>query len=314
MDARGEAAKREQGRFYTEANPFRSRQFRDWARQAGLPGATVLEPFAGSNNLVRMLEECGLCSSHSSYDLVPAAPGVRQADTIGSFPRGHDVCVTNPPWLARNSATRNGLAFPETAHDDLYKHCLGLCLDHCRHVAAIVPATFLQARLFLDRLRSYTLLHARMFADTENPVCLALFGDPTDRTEIYHDGEFVGDLDTLLGLIPSARRDRRVRFNDPDGRLGFVAFDSVREASIRFCDARELGEHPVKHSDRFFARISGDFGDRLPGLVDDLNGRVAEFRERTHDVFLTPFKGIRKDGRYRRRMSFALARRFINAC
>ncbi len=308
-----ETGKREQGRFYTEANPFRSDQFRTWARQAGLPGAVVLEPFAGSNNLVRMLEESDLCSRFTAFDLCPAAPDVHKADTIKSFPRGYDVCVTNPPWLARNSATRNGLAFPETTHDDLYKHCLELCLNNCQHVAAIIPATFLQACLFRERLHSYTLLHGRMFTDTENPVCLALFGDPSARTEIYHDGEFVGDLDTLLGCLPQAKGDRNVRFNDPDGELGFVAFDSVREASIRFCHATDLAQYPVKHSARFFARISGDFGGRLEGLIRDLNDQVTEFRRETWDVFLTPFKGMRRDGWYRRRMSFSLARKFINA-
>jgi len=48
-------------------------------------------------------------------------------------------------------------------------------------------------------------------------------------------------------------------------------------------------------------------------MIKKLNKKISTFRESTNDIFLTPFKGIRKDGRYRRRMDFALARDFINA-
>lgn len=305
--------KREQGRYYTESSPFRSAQFLSWAAQANLPHETVLEPFAGSNNLARMLEADGLCARFESYDLRPAAADARRADTISDFPRGHRVCVTNPPWLARNSASRNGLSFPDCRHNDLHKHCLELCLANCRHVAAIVPATFLQSGLFGDRLQSYTLLHRKLFSDTANPVCLALFGDATDSVAIHHDDRFVGNLPDLEAWLPRKRRDRKVRFNDPEGRLGLVSFDNVGGSSIRFCEARSLEGRAVKVSARFFTRIGGDFGPDLPGLVGLLNARLDEFRRETQDVFLTPFKGIHKDGCYRRRMSFRLARSFINA-
>lgn len=305
--------KREQGRYFTELNPFRSGQFLAWAEKANLPHEEVLEPFAGSNNLIRMLEGIGLCDRFASYDLHPASDDVRRLDTIRRFPGGFGVCVTNPPWLARNSASRKGLAYPDSRHDDLYKHCLELCLENCPYVAAIVPATYLQSGLFRERLQSYTLLHRKMFVDTDNPVCLSLFVPGPTTTLIYHDEELVGDLSTLECLLPEEVRDRKVRFNDPDGRLGFVAFDSVRGPTIGFCEAKSLERYPVKVSARFFARVSCEFNGLLSELVTQLNDQVQEFRRATRDVFLTPFKGIRKDGQYRRRMSFWLARRFINA-
>ncbi|MCL2038821.1 MAG: hypothetical protein FWG85_00145 [Bacteroidetes bacterium] len=47
-------------------------------------------------------------------------------------------------------------------------------------------------------------------------------------------------------------------------------------------------------------------------LIDMLNDRLARFREDTNDIFLTPFKGLRKDNKYRRRLDYALARKLIS--
>ncbi len=307
------SSKRAQGQFYTRGNPFHLEPFRWWAQKAGLPRARILEPFAGANHIIRVLREAGACGAFASYDLAPAGRAVQRRDTIADFPEGYDVCVTNPPWLARNSATRRGLEFPDSEYDDLYKHCLGLCLKHCAHVAILIPASFLHARLFRSRLRSYVLLHDGMFRDTENPVCLALFDDQeTQDVGIWYDNEYKGSLDDMQKRLPVARSDNALRFNDPEGELGFISFDNTKEPSIRFCSAKEIADYPIKVSSRFITRISGDFRN-VPRLAEKLNRRIKTFRRHTADVFLTPFKGRRDDGLYRRRMSFGLARRFLNA-
>ena len=306
-------SKRARGRFYTAGNPFALVPFREWAERAGLPDQRVLEPFAGANNLIKMLQELSLCGDFAAYDIEPAARGVRRRDTLADFPSGFAVCVTNPPWLARNSATRRGLPYPGGAHNDLYKRCLELCLAHCPRVAALVPASFLQSGLFRKRLEHYILLHRILFDDTENPVCLALFGpEPTAAVRIHHDGEYMGDLQELARCLPTEKRARDLRFNDPDGALGFISFDDTRRPSIRFCGADEVRNHAIKTSSRFVTRIGG-CGRVTPARIARLNRDIAAFRRDTADVFLTPFKGLRRDGRYRRRMEFALARRFLNA-
>ena len=307
------SSKRARGRFYTAGNPFALAPFRDWAERAGLPGRRVLEPFAGAGSLIRMLQELSLCGDFAAYDIEPAARGVRRRDTLADFPSGFEVCVTNPPWLARNSATRRGLPYPGGAHDDLYKRCLELCLAHCPRVAALVPASFLQSGLFQARLEHYILLHRILFDDTENPVCLALFGpEPTAAVHIHHDEEYVGDLQELARSLPVEKRARDLRFNDPTGALGFISFDDTRRPSIRFCGADEIQDHAIKTSSRFVTRIGG-CGRVTPAQIARLNRSIAAFRRDTADVFLTPFKGLRRDGQYRRRMEFTLARKFINA-
>ena len=305
--------KRAWGQFYTTGNPFCLPPFRRWAQQAQIQNRVVLEPFAGANHIIRALQSQGLCEHFAAYDIAPAAVPVVRRDTLRRFPRGFDVCVTNPPWLARNSASRRRLPYPQTAHDDMYKHCLQLCLQHCAYVAAILPASYLQSGLFRQRLQTYILLHGGMFHDTENPVCLALFApSPTRDVNVYYDHAKIGQLSELAHHIPQPKRNRQSRFNDPHGALGFISFDNTREASIRFCDANEIDPHAIKTSSRFITRISGDF--HAPSkMVVALNGMLAEFRSNTGDVFLTPFKGMRKDGQYRRRMDFAFARRLINA-
>jgi len=170
--------KRAEGRYYTIHNPFDHPAFRAWAADAGLPGAVVLEPFAGAGHLLRALETVGLGGPAAAYDLAPGGPGIGQRNTLADFLAGHDAVVT-PPYLARNSAARRGLLFPETLHPDLYLHCLDLCLRHARFVAAIVPDSFLQAGRLQDRCQGVVSLPVPMFGDTERPVCLALFGpDP----------------------------------------------------------------------------------------------------------------------------------------
>lgn len=310
------ADKKALGQFFTRGNPFRFAPFRAWARAAGLPQSRLLEPFAGANHIVDTLRAGGLCGAVDSFDLAPAHADVVARDCLADFPRGYSVTVTNPPWLARNSATRSGIAFPGDRHDDLYKHCLELCLAHCGYAALLMPASYLQTGLRFNRLHTYILLHEIHFNDTENPACLALFTPRGARAvALYHDNLRIGVLPELKKHLPVAKTDRHVRFNDPDGALGFVSFDNTKAPSIQFCHADALDGYEIKHSSRFITRISGEFGGarEVKRLIARLNRAVDDFRCNTRDAFLTPFKGMRGDGAYRRRMQFSMARNFINA-
>jgi len=122
-----------------------------------------------------MLREEGYNFDFVAYDINPGSSEVEKRDTIQNFPQGYKLIITNPPYLAKNSACRKKIAFPTTEHDDLYKLCLEIMLKNCDYVGAIIPASFINAGLFQERLHSYTLLSSQMFTDTENPVCLALF-------------------------------------------------------------------------------------------------------------------------------------------
>jgi hypothetical protein len=197
-------------------------------------------------------------------------------------------------------------------HDDLYKHALEISLAHCDYVAAIIPATFLQSGIFLNRLETVVFLHDQnMFLDTENPVCLALFVPRSEGVSIYNDNDLIGKLADLKALLPKPHTRKNLTFNHPQGELGFIAFDGTKAASIRFCDAKEIADYPISHSSRMITRIKSDVPVNQK-IIHTLNTRIETFRAETRDVFLTPFKGLRKDGMYRRRMDYSLARHFID--
>lgn len=306
--------KRAQGRYYTVGNPFDCHPFREWAKCADIDRKTILEPFAGSNRLIEHLERLGLCSDWHAFDILPGAKGVRRRDTLTSFPKNFDVCVTNPPWLAKNSATARKLPFPKCQYDDLYKFALEKCLDNCGWVAALVPESFIRADMFHPRLMDFVSLTASMFEDTAHPVGLALFGPKTSKNVTVWSGrKRVGVLKNLQKYLPEPKTEeqrklfRAVRFNEPEGNLGLVAIDNTREPSIRFCKPEDLSGYSITYSSRALTKISIPFKPQ----IDAYNDFLKELRERTWDVLLTSFRGLRVDGRYRRRLDWESARKII---
>ena len=319
--------KRASGRYYTRGNPFQLEPFLRWAKASDLKHQTVLEPFAGAKDIPRLIDAAHLqCRDWAFFDIEPGAKGIVQRDTLADFPKGVNVCITNPPWLARNSATRRGLPFPEaTRYDDLYKYALEQCLIHCEWVAAIIPEAFIRSGLFLKRLCDFISLVPQtqhkpmqenktrdtsyMFEDTEHPVGLALFApDATSDVRIWRNNQFLGTMSELRRHLPQPSSNRAIVFNDPKGNLGLIAIDNTVSASIRFCPAEELKDYPIRVHCRSITKIG------VPWHVDMdmLNTRLKTIREKTHDVFLTAFKGIRRDGHYRRRLDWALARAIVD--
>ena len=298
------------GQVFTVTNPFQLAVFRNWAAEAGLPDQPVLEPFAGANCLIRHLESLNLCRDYTAYDIKPAADDVVARDTLADFPTTYSVCVTNPPWLAKNSATARRLKYPVCDFDDIYKFSLSRCLDHCEYVAALVPEAFIRSGLFQDRLTDFISIRSRLFLHTHDPTGLALFGPrPKPDIRLWSDDQFIGFYHQLKAryLPQNAPAEIDVRFNALDGSLGLIAFDNVHEASIRFCHIDEISDYEIKHSSRFITRI---WAENSPS-IDQLNLYLGQLRDDTHDVFLSSYRGLRKDGFYRRRLDWNLARRII---
>ena len=332
--------KRASGRYYTRGNPFQLEAFQAWAKELNLEQQITLEPFAGAKDIPRLIDAAGLrCRDWAFYDIAPGTKGIVQRDTLADFPKGFNACITNPPWLARNSATRRGLPFPEaTRYDDLYKYALEQCLTHCEWVAAIIPEAFIRSGLFQQRLRDFISLVPQtqygkkqeiqrketpyyppakgsrgvsvMFEDTEHPVGLALFAPyTTSDVRVWRNNQPLGGLDELRTHLPQPSRNRGIVFNEPNGNLGLIAIDNTVSASIRFCPPAELGNYPIRYHCRSITKI--DVPWRVN--INMLNDYLARIREKTHDVFLTAFKGLRRDGHYRRRLDWALTRAIVDA-
>lgn len=319
--------KRANGRYYTRGNPFQLEPFQTWTKDSNLEQQIVLEPFAGAKHILQLIDSVHLrCRDWAFYDIEPGAKGIVKRDTLTDFPKGFNVCITNPPWLARNSATRRCLPFPEATHyDDLYKYALEQCLTHCRWVAAIIPEAFIRSGLFLQRLCDFISLVPQtqngttqesksrngsyMFEDTEHPVGLALFApSATSDVRVWRNNQLLGEFSELQRHLPLPSRNRSIVFNEPEGNLGLIAIDNTVSASIRFCPPAELGEYRVRHHCRSITKI----GVPWQVNINMINDRLATIREETHDVFLTAFKGLRRDGHYRRRLDWALARAIVD--
>ena len=92
--------------------------------------------------------------------------------------------------------------------------------------------------------------------------------------------------------------------------MGLIAFDNTREPSIKFCKGIEI-KREIKPSDRLITRIDADF-ENIDDAIKTLNHELNRIRKETHDVFFAPFKGLRKDGQYRRRLDYEFVRGMIN--
>ena len=298
------------GQFYTAVNPFKHAAFFDWAAKAGLPTSPVLEPFAGANALINHLQKMGQCNSFTSYDIAPSSKEVVKRDTLVAFPKGFSVCVTNPPWLAKNSATAHKIAFPVCGYDDLYKFALEQCLGGCDYVAALVPESFIKSGLFEGRLLSFVSITEKLFSDTTHPVGLALFTPyETEDVNLWSGDAFIGTLAEVRAFYPMPRKNGvAVVFNADNANVGLIALDNTQCPSIRFCDLSEIAHREAKMSDRAVSRVF--VGGNLD--IAKWNNYLINFRDRTADILMVAYRGLRADGMYRRRLDWKLARGIIH--
>jgi hypothetical protein len=321
--------KQQLGQYYTRTNPFAQARFHKWINSIpNYPNISVVEPFAGSNSIVQMMLATYPELSQSkwtAFDIDPEAQGanqvpgleVKQMDTISSFPTGFNLCITNPPYLAKNSATRKRSSIDFGIFQDLFEISLDVMLRSCAWVAAIVPESFITRGIFLERLEFVISLTSDMFDDTEFPVCLAVFSEQQTGQdfEIWRNEIFLGNYsqlmlarDNLLTLV----RNGLFTFNDPTGPIGLYAVDMTKGPSIRFVPGKEIDPATIKHSSRAITRITPTLAAGYSSdVIVNANKVLAEYRAQTNDVFLTSFKGLRDDGQYRRRLDWHTATRVL---
>ena len=306
---------RELGAFYTQGNPFVFTPFSNWCEQVDL-ARPILEPFAGTRQIARLVEEAGFSASWSFFDIDPSLSNVELRDSISDFPKGFEATITNPPYLSHHFALRKGIPLNKEdfrGYQSLYQTSISLALESCQFVAMIIPESFITSGLFTERLQSVTSLPFEMFTDTDMPTALALWG-PESKTdfEVWRQNEYLGQFGDLVGLLQPSQCARRIRFNEPEGNLGFRAIDDSYKESIYFCDPAEIPIEKVKVSARLLTRVHVQGLSDVEGLRREVNGMITEWRADTKDVALTAFKGLRKDGLFRRRLDYANARALLS--
>ncbi len=321
--------KKMHGQFYTTANPFNNDLFYKWVDIIDdFKNKEILEPFAGSNNIVKMIADLGYKNKWSCYDIEPGIINnfpdfiVNKKNTLLEYPSNYIIAITNPPYLAKNSATRSGLPFPKTDYDDLYKYALDIMLKNTQYVAAIIPESFITQEIFHNRLFGVVSLTCRMFEDTDCPVCLSLFVPEkikpnlnlgNDDFFIYKENVSNGKFSDIQAKRIKAKSLNNWRFNAPDGEIGLFAIDNTRSESIKFVLGDEIDPYKIKVSSRGVTKIKGLPKDvNINIFIKEANKEIDNFRKNTNDLFLTAFRGLRKDGYYRRRLDFNLAREILS--
>ena len=142
---------RETGKFYTINNPFTYKAFDEWYIQAIKDTNIILEPFAGGNNIPRLIKELNLPQKEwHSYDINPTHKDVIKQDTFKDYPKGYKTVITNPPYLSRSVATQRKINYPDTEYNDMYKYALSLMLKYNDYIAAIIPDSFVNSKEFKD--------------------------------------------------------------------------------------------------------------------------------------------------------------------
>ncbi|NCU34324.1 hypothetical protein EOM27_03310 [Candidatus Saccharibacteria bacterium] len=202
--------------------------------------------------------------------------------------------------------------YKDNVYDDLYKFSLDRMLDSFNYVAAIIPESFITSGEFRERLEIVISLTTIMFEDTDCPVCLALFSpNSSPDYEIWSMNTFLGYNSHMEQLKIKSKMNVYMKFNDPNGRLGLRAIDSTTP-SISFTLGNTIPSEKIKHSSRSLTRISVDTDIDITKIIDRANIILDKYRKDTQDVFLTSFKGLRKDGKYRRRIDFGTTRLIVN--
>lgn len=307
--------KRARGQYFTRMNVFQHRKFREWfeglieliSKREG-----ILEPFVGDGSI------CGFFPEYKfhKYDIEPRTEDTIEQDTLQDFPKGYSVCITNPPYISKKTSTMRNLNLDFGKYDNLYLTALEKILSNCEYAAVIIPLSYinkLQKGLFRDRCDAFISLPYKVFEDTDFPVALVLFSPVSDGCPIIYDGDdCVGTLCELeyhdLWMYDRVKTD--IKFNDSDGQLMFRLVDGTGDS--RICCFQPHHGFQTKYSDRFIVRVKinapvEDF-DRLCEIINEV---ISDYRTNTNDMLITSEFGLRKDGKFRRRLDFKRARRII---
>lgn len=293
------ATKQLLGQFYTTSNPFEdSDAFALWD-SIRPHGVKVLEPFAGSGCLYSYLDE-----DWSGYDIEPKLDSIIKQDTIKDFPSGFEVCITNPPYLAKTTISREKLNVIIN-HQDLYLDCIELMLRNCDYVAAIIPSTFYNTNLFRDRLIAWDKLDREVFSDTDVPVGVAYFTPKAEKTKLYVNGK---------EIVKEAPKNLKspLSFNVANGNYVLSAIDSTKGRNIHIhndvenFDREKYLKNTSRNYSLFYSPIELD--------IDKINSFIDEWRTKTNDFYLTSFKSTMKTGTYRKRMNFNILKWIVSEC
>ena len=313
--------KKKLGQYFTKKDLWLKPQIVEFIKMSGC--SIAYDPYAGNGDLLKVSSEYGI-SKTKGLDIDKNLKWEIN-DSLKNIPHVDDaIIITNPPYLTKYSASRKKINIDYNYfkdHTDLYQLAIDKMLEAQDYVVAIVPETYINSKYFeknLSRVYSVTILTENPFYDTENPVCVVCFDNVTKippGVKVYADGEFLNDYSYFKELKLTPKNKYSIRFNVQYGKIALRAVDlTSNDKMIRFYEKEELNYNLEKigTSSRLITIIDLDCSDiDIKELVYECNRLLEDYRNKTKDVTLSPFKGNTKEGKRRRRLDYKTARCII---
>lgn len=315
------------GQFFTERDIFKNNfVFKNFMEVNKLWTKNILEPFAGANNLINFLLKQKPKLKYQSFDIEPKNENVKENDSINNWIyKNFDLVITNPPYLSKHSARRMKLNVNFHNYDDLYKLSLDRCLSNVRYTIAIIPTTLINSnrkedQKLIKKLVIFQLLPCnKNFNDTIHPVALAYFDNKKNNNDfqLYENDKFIGSYFDLIKKekeILKPKNNLQITFNKPNGNICINTGDNTKDKNnIKFLESSWLDDANVKKTDRHKVKMDIQGVNITPETIRYLNNKIMELRNNQCDYLWASFKGVSKNGHFRKRLDFHKIKKIINA-
>lgn len=331
--------KKELGQYFTEeaTTIFSLEPFLKWYNDNNLKNYIILEPFIGKGDIINALIELNLLHDNNfiGYDISPQNNETIKENTLLNFPKNYHLVITNPPYLYKSVAKKNKyyeqikLFEKHKNIDDLYELAILKIMENCFFAALIIPESFISSKkIFLKKHCEciISLTFNNLFKDTDYPVCLALFNKNKNNKDIkiFRNNIFLGNINDIylnIDLFLEPKNNLKIKFNDINGNIDISCIDNINDdKGIFSCENLFIEDNKIKSSSRSKTRISIYINDKkiinkkmIKFISKEFNKKIKTYRKLTEDIFLSPFKGLRKDNKYRRRLDFETIKRIINS-
>ncbi len=315
--------KKKLGQYFTKKNLWLKPHIAEFIKISNC--SIAYDPFAGNGDLLKVSTYYGI-SKIKGLD-IDSNLNWEKNDSLKKIPHiDNAIIITNPPYLTKYSASRKKMINKEmhqyfANHTDLYQLAIDKMLEAQEYVVAIVPETYINSRFFndhLSRIYSVTILTENPFDDTENPVCVVCFDNIEKippQIKVYADNEYLNDYSYFKELKMTPKNNYSIRFNIKEGKIALRAVDlTTNDKKIQFYETKDLNYKlsKIKNSSRLVTIIDLDCSDiDIRNLVKECNRLLNDYRKKTKDVVLSPFKGNTKEGVRRRRLDYKTARCII---
>lgn len=312
--------KRSLGQFFTKNDFWLKDHILEFVKSTG---ATIaIDPFAGEGDLLKAARKIGLKKT-KGFD-IDSNLKWEINDSLLMVPKiDKSITITNPPYLTNYSAKRKGIYdnvkkyFDICSYDDIYQLAIEKCLINDFGVM-IIPETFINSKFPKDRLVSITIIEDQLFNDTENPICAICFDNRSklfDKINIYKNNKLLGSLEYFEKMRRIPHKNIYMRFNSPQGQIALRAVDTTDpQRPISFMKPEEIDYDisDIKQSSRLITVIELDAkNDTIDKIIAYSNNSLFDFRKKTYDVLLSPFKGNKRNGERRRRLDYITARAIL---